>query len=1635
MIKLKLSLGDKEKATEFEISDKEWLSEAINRSTKEIPLGGFKIDQVFNVVLNGNIIESPFWSKISLKKEDNVLITPKIKNGEFGQIFKQFLIIATTVVASVYLGPAVGGGIYGALAVAAVTVATSLSLNALIPPPGVDPTGEIGGRGVEESQMYSISGQSNQMKRLGIVPKVYGTHRIFPNIAATPYTELSVDPNSGEIVQYLVAIYDFGLGTPQISDLKIGDTPLTSDSFSDFKYNFVDLARPDVPRDDFDLPLNKSFQLYKGERVFTQLSQTLSDGDENIQNTDNNPDSIQQEIILDFVCPRGLFGYNSGGDIGSREINLQIDFALSGSSEWKAYNDPTAVSSFEIIGGTDSTRFNSILIALLPDHPLYPSYYEGLAYSTGSFNSNYNYILNVYTKTGATSLLVPSSDPWEVGRAVFSGTEFLGYISSVNSVPGYPSYSDIALDRPYSYKSAFGWRGYLAYNGTSPSYDSTPFSSTVIHSINSVVSNANIVGSRTSAVYASFKFKPKEIGQFKVRVRRTGTSGDFSQQKEDSLTWGGLTTSYDKAPIAVDKRHVFMELRILATNQLNGNIQTLSGVASQVLEVYDPDTEVWGREITSNPAWVFVDLLTGEVNKKRVPISRLHLPSILEWAEYCAEVPTPPPSQSYSFPRFQCNFILDFETTLQGVIQQVCGASQASLNVIDGKYGILVDRLKTTPVQIFTPRNSKDFSSTRFYGPSPDGLKIKYIDPQLGWEVSEVVVYDNGKTEENSTELEEMTSFACTSQEQAWRFGRYMIAQNKLRQETMSLLVDFEYLVCTRGDYVQISQDVMEVGGRPARVKSVNGNEFTIDDSLDIDPNISYGVTHRSSGGIIETSGVSPISSDTFSLVSNKIVFQGADTTGQILDVYYRYGGVPGIIGVQRKIESLAGIFSGGDTTYTLPEAPLSIDEVTSFLDGVMRTDYTLVGNIIRFSGQDTTGQDFDITYRHSAANVLGSQRKITSLPGIFSGGDTTYTLPESPISDDDTIGWLNGVMRQEYTIVGNLVKFIGQDTTGQDFDFQYRYSGGSSVFGSGKRVLAVTGTYNGSDTTYTIPDYPLSNNDLVCYLDGIERSDYSQDIHAPEIGDLVVVGEIGNIVFDCIVKSITPNDDLSAQLTLVERANNIFSYESESVIPEYDPQISNTARPDFSPPKAVVGLSLVSNTQECSQTQSGYDYFAEITWDIPPGSVYEFFEIWSDDGRGYRPIANTNAKYFRVSIDQSRIGIEHGLKVVAVAASGRKLQLVAMPEIRFTPETKSTPPSNVENFGMSITSQTLQLTWTFISDCDSSKYEIRYSPDSNDVWEASTPLQIVDRNVNSIAVQARTGTYLIKAIDFAGNKSATASRVVTTIPNLFDLNIIEEFNDAPTFPGEFEKTEKLGDAVILSIQNVGSVDSMQFYPEGYYTTFDLLDLGDIYSVRLASYIRADGYRFGELISSWDHLSDIDHLNSTSGDDWDVLAEYRATDEILAMADWSHLSDIEHINEGLGQGFTPWRPIPTIGDATGRVFQFRVKLSSLTPNVTPRLFDATIKADMPDRTDSFENLSSSASLPTDVVYDKRFNGPAPSPNVQISIDSAQTGDYWEFEYKTLEGFRIRFYDKNGTQVVRQFDVLAKGFGSRHTVTI
>lgn len=1433
MIKLRLSQFENADSNEQEIPyiEGELLENTVKRAIGETPLGEFEIHEVFQVLYNGFPIAHDYWPYTKVDVTDNILIAPILKGGNAGQTFKMVAILLIAVAASTYL-PGSFGLVAGAfstnLAVAAVTLGGAMLLNALIPPPnpgGIDSVATVDS--VASSQMYSFSGQSNKINKFGYVPKVYGEHRMFPLVAANPYVLLEIDPDTNEVVQYLYAIYDFGLGPVRVSDLKIGDSSISL--FEDVTTNFVDPNRPSVDEGLWDSDVRNTFSIYKGDTAVNNLGISLNGNQDKggavetyqaTRTTGTNNDNVGQEIILSFTAPQGLVGYAADGTRAIRSIAMQVEFAVAGSDDWYGFNDLDRVSDFSSIGGLGEsamtplnvypyvqvdpfrwmpftqpgppphlpwTKLSTVLAGYrgaginVPGSPIYRSTWgiqKGSRHYIVQFNNNLHigdlirfkniavgnvYSLTNFTYAGITWTII-ETDPSSYGCPV--------------NIPLF------SWDAPTNGQSADAWAPYDASGANKARINPG--------------SGGRFFISRddTNPVYAEIKFTPRQNEQFDVRVTRLGTTSQYTAQVVDALQWSAINTRYDRAPIVTDKRHTFMELRIRATNQLNGMVQNLNAITTSVLDVWDGTT--WTKQTTSNPAWVFVDLLTGQVNLKAISKSRLHLPSILEWAEHCDEIPQSPPDiDFFEMPRFQCNFILDYKATLQTVIGQVASSAQASLNIIDGKYGVLLDKLRTIPIQVFTPRNSRNFNSTRNYGPRPHALRVKYIDPQIDWGVAEVEVYDDGYDVDTAETFEDFSSFGCTSEEQAWRFGRYMLAQNRLRQETISILVDFEHLVCTRGDYVQITQDVMKVGGTGARVKTVIGNQITIDDGLVIDGAEDYGYVLRSSSGEIVSDTLTAIFSDTFEL------------------------------------------------------------------DGEL-----------------------------------------------------------------------------------------------------------------------------------------------------------------PEVGDLIVIGVVDSIVYDCIVKAIAPNDDLSATITLVEKADGVYEAESSGVLPVYDPQISPTADSLNKPPGAVQNLVVTQNNYACEA--DFYQSFIEIDWSPPAGAV-ETYEVYINQGFGYDFAARTRDSVYKHLVDTESIDRVHWFKILAVSATGQKIEIGLAPSVSATPLQKTDPPSSVESLSIDITGEVLQLLWPRVSDCGISEYRIRYSPlTTGGSWEMSIPLMRMDKNATSASTQARTGTYLIKAVDFNGTESTTVALAVTTVPQLFNLNVIEEIDDAPTFTGSKDRTKVSGTALLLQ-RNVDDDDvDLGFFNEGFYYYNSILDLGDIYTVRLQSLIQAEGFD-GGFMSDWLLLSDVSALTSAESTDWDVETQYRSTDEFNVIAEWDALDDVTFLNAGTEEVFTPWRKF-VMGDATGRVFQFRLRLLSFEATATPRVFDAKIKADMPDRIDSYNNLLADNTVGYILDYDPAFKGPGTTPNVQISLDDGESGDYWEFDYKSLDGFQVRFFNSSDVQVARQFDVVAKGFG-------
>jgi hypothetical protein len=185
---------------------------------------------------------------------------------------------------------------------------------------------------------------------------------------------------------------------------------------------------------------------------------------------------------------------------------------------------------------------------------------------------------------------------------------------------------------------------------------------------------------------------------------------------------------------------------------------------------------------------------------------------------------------------------LDQVTTLYELLKAVCAAGRASFNVRDGKYSVVRDELQTTPVQVFSPRNSWGLGGNRAFPDAVHALRVQFVNEEANYQQDERVVYDDGFGDEAmiaddpslalATNFEQMTIAGCTNANAAWRLGRYHLAVSRLRPNTYYWSADVENLVCSRGSLVMFANDVIGVGLAQGRIKQVVKEDPTDPDNL-----------------------------------------------------------------------------------------------------------------------------------------------------------------------------------------------------------------------------------------------------------------------------------------------------------------------------------------------------------------------------------------------------------------------------------------------------------------------------------------------------------------------------------------------------------------------------------------------------------------------------------------------------------------------------------------------------------------------------------------------------------------------------------------------------------------------------------
>ena len=223
------------------------------------------------------------------------------------------------MVAAVYFAPVIGTAIGVTSTVGVSLIQAGIALvgttlvNLLIPPPKPSAVTSNFGSAPAPSPTYSLTAHGNRARLAQPIPVVYGRHRVYPDLAATPWTEYSGNE------QYLHQLHCIGQGRYDLEQVRIEDTPIAS--FEEIETEIV--------------PPGGSVTLFETDVVTAPevAGQELiglndrEDGDEGWIGpfTANPAGTIAAGIGIDVIMPRGLYYANDDGSFGTRTVAWEVE--------------------------------------------------------------------------------------------------------------------------------------------------------------------------------------------------------------------------------------------------------------------------------------------------------------------------------------------------------------------------------------------------------------------------------------------------------------------------------------------------------------------------------------------------------------------------------------------------------------------------------------------------------------------------------------------------------------------------------------------------------------------------------------------------------------------------------------------------------------------------------------------------------------------------------------------------------------------------------------------------------------------------------------------------------------------------------------------------------------------------------------------------------------------------------------------------------------------------------------------------------------------------------------------------------------------------------------------------------------
>lgn len=350
--------------------------------------------------------------------------------------------------------------------------------------------------------------------------------------------------------------------------------------------------------------------------------------------------------------------------------------------------------------------------------------------------------------------------------------------------------------------------------------------------------------------------------------------------------------------------------------------------------------------------------------------------------------------------------------------------------------------------------------------------------------------------------------------------------------------------------------------------------------------------------------------------------------------------------------------------------------------------------------------------------------------------------------------------------------------------------------------------------------------------------------------------------------------------------------------------------------------------------------------------------------------------------------------------------------------------PGDVATLTLTQTDGNLYLEWSAASGLVD-HYRLRWSPLlSGANWASAVDVAAIVRDTRT-SLPARSGTYLVKAVDALGRESSNACLVLSTGGDQRAAEVVATLTESPGFAGAKSNCSvTVGNALIIDSlvafdAQAGAFDSALDVidsagggaaPEGVYSFSTPVDLGQRYAVRVAASISCDVI---DLVSDMDAApgpfdAREGAFDGTAPSAIDVIIEVATTNDnpTDAFPVWS-----------------AWQAV-SLSDVVARGLKFRARLISRNAMATPAVTALSVRLDMAQRSEMANSVVTSTTG-TAITFAAAFKS---TPAITVTASDLASGDYAVLTAQSRSGFTVQFKNAAGVGVSRHIDWVARGIG-------